>query len=80
MIPDTFTRRQDAPEVYDVNSSIYFYNTEWLSHDTKNFPVTGKTYIYKMPDYARCDIDNQVDFEIAEFLHRKYYLNGRSEE
>ena len=67
------TRRQAAPEVYDVNSNIYFYNTQWLLSDTTNFPVTDKTCIYLMESYAFCDIDNIVDFEVSGFLHRKYY-------
>ena len=65
--------RQDAPAVYDVNSNIYFYDMQWLLDDTTNSPITDKTEIYVMPDHAFCDIDNQVDFEVSGFLHRKYY-------
>ena len=72
LIPNIFTRRQDAPEVYDVNSNIYFYDTEWLLRDTTNYPVTDKTGIYIMADCAFCDIDNQTDFEVAEFLHGRH--------
>ena len=68
------TRRQDAETVFDVNSNIYFYDTTWLLHDHKNYPVTDRTGLYIMPDYSFCDIDSQVDFEVAEFLHGKYYL------
>ena len=71
-------RRQDAPRVYDVNSSIYFYDTEWLLRDTKNSPMTDKTEIYLMPAWAFCDIDNDVDFAVSEFLHRRYYLKGNN--
>lgn len=79
-LPTIVTCRQHAPAVWDVNSNIYFYNVKRLQADKSNSPLTDKTGIYKMPDYAFCDIDNQVDFEVAELLHRKYYLNGRSEE
>jgi len=77
-LPTIVTCRQHAPAVWDVNSNIYFYNVKRLQADKSNSPLTDKTGIYKMPDYAFCDIDNQVDFEVAELLHRKYYLNGRS--
>jgi len=76
-LPAIITQRQDAPIVWDVNSNIYFYDAQWLLRDTKNSCVTNKTDVFLMPDYAFCDIDNEVDFEIAEFLHRKYYLRGK---
>jgi CMP-N,N'-diacetyllegionaminic acid synthase len=76
LMPYTFTRRQDTPVVYDINSNIYFYNTGWLKNGKPVSPISDNHYVYTMPDYASVDIDNIVDFEVAEFLHRKYYLNG----
>jgi len=72
--PTQNTRRQDAPPIFDVNSNIYFYNTQWLLQDTKNLPITNETHFHLMPDYAFCDIDNQTDFEVAEFLHGRHYV------
>jgi CMP-N-acetylneuraminic acid synthetase len=76
-LPHIITRRQDAPVVWDVNSSIYFYDTDWLLNEAGVSPISDKHFICTMPDYAFCDIDNEVDFEVAEFLHRKYYLHAK---
>ena len=80
-------RRQDAEDVFDINSNIYIYDSEWLSNPENKFVVTDNSEIYTMPDWTYCDIDTWIDFEVAEFLHRKYMLdyhrddcevNGRS--
>jgi CMP-N-acetylneuraminic acid synthetase len=71
-----FTRRQDADFVWDINSSIYFFDTDWLLNGKSVSPISDNHHVYTMPDYAFCDIDDQVDFEVAEFLHGKYYLRG----
>ena len=70
----TITNRQQVPPVFDVNSCIYFYDTEWLQSDTTNIPFTDDTHLYIMPDWASIDIDNEVDFIVSEFLHREYYV------
>jgi len=66
-----FFTRQDCPDVYDVNSSIYFYNTDWLKEGHKT-PLSDKTEIYEMPEWTRCDIDSLLDFETAEDRFIKY--------
>ena len=49
----------------------------WVTLQIHQFQTSTK--IYEMPDYAFCDIDTQVDFEVVEFLHKKYYLNEKSD-
>lgn len=66
-----FTRRQDAPEVFDVNSCIYIYDRRWLDEGCQS-PITDNTEIYIMEDWQFCDIDNAVDFFIVEKLMGKY--------
>ena len=73
-LPHVVTRRQDAPFVWSVNSNIYFYDTDWLLNSGSLSPISDNHGVYTMPDYAFCDIDNQVYFEVAELLHGKYYL------
>ena len=65
-------RRQTAPEVYDLNACIYIYNTEWLLDDKNLSPITDISEIYVMPDWAFCDIDNEVDLEVSKALWKKY--------
>ena len=61
--------RQNAPKVYDLNASIYFYDREFL-FDKKNETVTStdKAAIYVMDDISAVDIDSELDFRFIEFL------------
>lgn len=62
-------RRQDAPEVFSVNASIYLYSRSWLMEDREiAITKTGEVGIYIMDDYAGIDIDREIDFRFVEFL------------
>ena len=64
--PANFTRRQDCPTVYEYNGSIYVIKvSSLLSENSLVFPKTIK---YQMDDFHSVDIDNQFDFDFAEFL------------
>lgn len=64
-----FTTRQAAPLVYDMNSSIYVWWKNVLKEGKKIF--LKKTKAYVMPKERSIDIDDDLDFRIAEFLRRK---------
>ncbi len=68
----TFTARQQAPEVYDMNASIYAYNPGFLVSEIKGTILDYKCGISVMPDYLVLDIDSENDFEMMGILH-KYY-------
>ena len=57
--------RQQAPEVFSLNASIYIFKRDFLINT--NYIYSGKTIIYEMPDYA-IDIDKEIDFDFIEFL------------
>jgi len=61
-----FTRRQDCPVVYEYNGSIYVIKTESLLKN--NSMKFDKTVKFEMDNYHSVDIDNQFDFDFAEFL------------
>jgi CMP-N-acetylneuraminic acid synthetase len=65
-----FTTRQVAPLVYDMNSSIYVWWKELFKEKKKIF--LDKTKIYIMPKERSIDIDDDLDFRIAEYLQ----MNG----
>lgn len=69
-----FTTRQSAPLVYDMNSSIYVWWKELLKEKKKIF--LDKTKIYLMPKERSIDIDDDLDFKIAEFLQ----MNGNKKQ
>jgi len=61
-----FTRRQDCPKVYEYNGSMYLINTKSLKNTLiSNFKKIRK---YEMHSKYSIDIDNQLDFDFAEFL------------
>jgi CMP-N-acetylneuraminic acid synthetase len=60
--------RQSAPPVYDMNASIYAWKRAALMDNDTIF-LAG-TRIYEMSEWA-LDIDNELDFEFAEFILSK---------
>ena len=65
-----FTRRQDAPTVWEYNGSIYVINCESLKkHTIHEFLHKIK---YPMPDAYSIDIDTPLDWIVAEELLKKY--------
>ncbi len=62
----TFSTRQSAPEVYDLNASIYVWWKDILKKDKKIFLTGSKIYV--MPKERSLDIDDAFDFRIAEYL------------
>ena len=62
-------RSQDLPDIYAINSAINV-----LSKDTmincRAF-VGKKPYLYQVDNIEGIDIDNEIDFEFAEFLYKK---------
>ena len=69
--PRVVSRRQDAPEVYDMNASIYAWKREALMNNDSVFLENTKVYI--MPKWA-IDTDNETDFEFVEFILSKRKL------
>lgn len=61
-----FTSRQSAPMVLDMNSSIYVWWKDTFKTEKGLF--LKKTRIYTMPRERSVDIDDPLDFRIAEML------------
>lgn len=61
-------RRQDAPEVYDMNASLYVYKKEFLLDVANKAPYAKKTLVYEMPQVSAIDVDTELDFKYIEFL------------
>ena len=62
-------RRQDSPKCFDMNASIYV----WQRAALFDYPTVfnADTQLFVMPEDRSTDIDNELDFEIVEFLMRK---------
>ncbi len=62
---DTETvRRQDAPNVFEINGSIYVYRREIIPSGL----WAGRMNVYEMPAERSVDIDHELDFRFVEFL------------
>ncbi|MFC3880856.1 cytidylyltransferase domain-containing protein [Algoriphagus namhaensis] len=60
-----FTRRQDCPTVYELNGAIYVIHVESLRR--KGYQNLKMTKYLMEKDYS-VDIDNLIDFALAELL------------
>ena len=61
------TSRQQAPNVYDMNASIYIWQRKTLINYNTIF--LNKTSMYLMPEERSIDIDNHFDFKVvSKFL------------
>ena len=64
---DTFPQfRQNAPQVYDMNASIYIWKREALLNCNTLF--VEKTSLYIMPEERSVDIDTQIDWDFVEYI------------
>ena len=69
-------RRQDSPQTYDMNASIYIYNRKTLINskfviESLEKKGKGKAILYEMPESRSIDIDNEFDFKLVKFLLKK---------
>jgi CMP-N,N'-diacetyllegionaminic acid synthase len=61
-----YVRTQDAPAVYELNASIYFWKREACFK--QKGPFCKKTFFYEMPYSRSIDIDSLSDFKMVEFF------------
>lgn len=62
-------RRQDVPNSYDMNASIYIWRRATILNEDSLF--LDKTGLYIMPEERSVDIDSELDFKIVEFLMKE---------
>ena len=69
----SFVRRQDAPQVYELNASIYIYKRNFLINMDSIY--SDKSIIYEMPVITSVDVDREIDFLFIEFLLKSGVFN-----
>jgi N-acylneuraminate cytidylyltransferase/CMP-N,N'-diacetyllegionaminic acid synthase len=67
-LPNRIVRRQDAPQCYDMNASIYVWRRSVLM--TSDILFHDSTRLYEMPEERSWDIDSEFDFQVVECLAR----------
>ena len=66
VIESHYTARQQAPEIYDMNASIYAYKPSFLS--SGKGVLDGYCEIVEMYDTGILDLDHENDFELMEVI------------
>ena len=64
-----FYRRQDAPQAFDLTTVAYVTRPEYILNKKNIFE--GNTYSVIIPKERAIDIDDKIDFFIAEKLYEK---------
>ena len=62
-------RRQDSPQCFDMNASIYVWKRSALFENQSLFTQTTRLFV--MPRERSLDIDSQADFEMVEWMMTK---------
>lgn len=76
VIQSNYTARQQAPEIFDMNASIYAYRPEYLA--TGRGVFDGYMECIEMYDTGILDLDHVNDFELMEVIAK--YLFEKNEE
>lgn len=79
VINASFITRQQAPEVYDMNASIYCYRRESLLHKIERSVFDGTPDVFLMEDTVVLDIDSEEDFALMEILGRHFFTGEYKE-
>jgi CMP-N,N'-diacetyllegionaminic acid synthase len=65
-LPQGVSRRQDSPNTYYMNASIYVWKRETILNEDKLFLEGTKVYV--MPEYRSFDIDHPFDFLLVDLI------------
>lgn len=76
-IPSDFTARQQAPEFYDMNASIYAYSPRALREKEAAAYFNDGADAVVMLDTGILDIDSEEDYELMQVIAGYLYANYR---
>ena len=65
-------RSQDLPDLYALNFAVNLISKDVMIK-CKNV-VGNNPYIYNISEIEATDIDNQIDFDFAEFVYKNTYI------
>ncbi len=71
--PKELIQTQDLPPVYEENSCIYIFSRENLI--TKQHRISDRPLMFEIAADEAWDIDEELDFEICEFLLKRQLKN-----
>lgn len=74
VIDSGYTARQQAPEIFDMNASIYAYSPKYLK--TGKGVLDGYCEIVEMYDTGILDLDHENDFELMAVIAGYLFKNN----
>ena len=69
--PNILLRTQDLPPVYEENSCLYLFDKKILME--RHNRIGSRPYLLEIPKHEALDIDEEIDFTVAEMVHRAVY-------
>lgn len=75
VIDSDFTARQQAPEIFDMNASMYAYKPDFLL--SGKGVLDGYCEIIKMYDTGILDLDHENDFVLMEVIAKHLFQNSK---
>ena len=66
---EKYSRRQDVPKSYDMTTIAYVCRPSFIKNNNKIFD--GKVRAVLVPKKRAIDIDDEVDFKIAEIFMKE---------
>jgi CMP-N-acetylneuraminic acid synthetase len=67
--PDILIRTQDLPPLFEENSCVYIFEGATLRQ--RHNRIGKRPYLFEIARTEALDIDNEIDFEIAELIYRQ---------
>lgn len=69
--PNILIRTQDLPPFYEENSCLYLFERNTLIQ--RHNRIGNRPFLFEMSPYEAVDIDEEIDFKVAEeiFRHRR---------
>lgn len=75
VIPSEFVSRQQSPELFDMNASIYVFDAAFLRENQSGMLFEAKCVAYIMDDTGILDIDSEHDFQLMQVIASYLYEN-----
>jgi CMP-N-acetylneuraminic acid synthetase len=67
--PENLLRTQDLPHLFEENSCLYIFSRETIK--ARKNRIGKRPFMFEIDRLEACDIDEELDFLITEFLYKK---------
>ena len=72
--PSVLLRTQDLPLIYEENSNLYIFRRDTL--ERRRNRIGDRPLMFEIDRAEAWDIDDEMDFVVAEFLYKRMKATG----